>query len=760
MKYSFLLLFLFVASNTFSQKQISGTVYDKSTGETLIGAAIIEKATRYATTTNAYGYFSLKVPEIDTLVNLVVSYLGYKQLEIQVEKSDSITIRLQPQEFEIDEVVVQDNYVFANSTKNGHSKFIPQTLKSMPAFSGETDLMTFLQLVPGVAIAGDGDASMNVRGGSNDQNLFLIDDMPLYYVNHLGGFLSTFNADIIKSIDFYKSGFPLKFGDRLSSVVDVRTNDGNLNSFDVYGTIGLISSKIGIDGPVVKNKSSFLASFRKNTIPFFKWLYDLDVDFSFYDANLKFNYILSPKDRIYFSFYNGRDNVGLGDKTEGNSNKQTVSWGNIAGSLRYNKILSSKLYSNLAIGNTTYKYKELIYSKQYIDDEAQIYNNEFQSGISDYFVKTNFDYFLSGKIQLSAGYKFTYHNYVPGESKVSGTNYGSEIRDFSYPKSKAGEHNIYLQTDVFNVSGFDITGGIRTTFLLSGRSTYFLPEPRLMVTKEIGEKIKINAAYDVMHQSFHLLTRQGAGVPVEYRVPVLSIAPPEKSNQYSVGMSFFPGLKDIRISVDLYLKQLSNLVILKNGVSYTSSYMDWENTICADGEGKSKGVEILFRKPSGKTTGWIGAAFAKSVRRFEEINNGNYFPYKYDRPFEFKSYISHSFNRRVEASAIWVYGSGTPISVPIGQYYDMEGEVILIYGDRNGVRGEPYHRLDVGVTYKLYPKWGESEWNFSIINLYNRKNPYYYYSEYDNGFNGTGRLTFYKQTLFPFLPSVSYSFKF
>jgi len=762
MKYNFSILFFLLVNSVFSQNQISGTVYDKQTGETLIGATVVNKATQIGAITNHYGYFSLKAAEQNTNIELVISYLGYEQLEMQVKKTSSIPILLNPKEYDLEEIVVQDNVAVTNEMSHGLYKLLPQNLKRMPAFSGEADLTTFLQLVPGVAIAGDGDASMNVRGGSNEQNLFLIDDLPLYYVNHLGGFLSTFNSDIIKSTDFYKSGFPARYGDRLSSVVDVRTNDGNLNTFDVYGTVGLLSSKIGIDGPIIKNKSSFLASFRKNTIPFFKWLYDLDVDFNFYDANLKFNYILSPKDRVFLSFYNGNDKVGVSNEIEQNSSKQSVSWGNIAGSVRYNRILSSKLYGNLILGNTTYRYNELTYSKQVFDDNIQIFNNEFQSSISDNFIKFNFEYYPLKKVQLSTGYKYTHHTYVPGKSTVlkSNENEESEVNDFSYPESSSGEHNIYLQADFNDIAGFDINGGLRTSLLFSKQNTYFLPEPRIMVSKKIGAKIKLSATYDVMHQTFHLLSNQGAGVPVEYRIPVLSFTPPEKSTQYSLGFSYFPNLKDIQVSIDLYSKKLSNLVTLKDGVSYSSSYKNWENIIWNDGTGKSKGIEVLIRKSTGITTGWIGATFAKSERRFEELNNGNYFPYKYDRPFEFKSFFSHKINKRIEANATWVYGAGAPLSVPTGQYEDLEGEVILIYGDRNGVRAEPYHRLDVGLTYKLYPRWGESEWNFSIINLYNRKNPYYYYSDYDNGFDGTGKLTFYKQSLFSFLPSISYSFKF
>lgn len=435
MKYRFIIILILLGNYTFSQNQISGTVYDKQTGETLIGALVVDKATQKGAITNFYGHFSLKVPEQGTTVKLVVSYLGYEELKIQIEKTSSLNIQLVPKEYEIKEIVIQDNVVVDKQTNHGLYKLLPQNLKHMPAFSGEADLTTFMQLVPGVAIAGDGDASMNVRGGSNEQNLFLIDDMPLYYVNHLGGVLSTFNPDIIKSTDFYKSGFPARYGERLSSVVDVRTNDGNLNTFDVYGTVGLLSSKIGIDGPIIKNKSSFLASFRKNTIPFFRWLYDLDVDFNFYDANLKFNYILSPKDRVFLSFYNGNDKVGVSNEIERKTSRQSVSWGNIAGAVRYNRIISSKIYSNLILGNTTYRYNELTHSKQVIDNNIQTFNNEFQSSISDNFAKINFDYFLLEKVQLSAGYKFTHHNYVPGKSKVVKSNENSEVKVFSYPEN-------------------------------------------------------------------------------------------------------------------------------------------------------------------------------------------------------------------------------------------------------------------------------------------------------------------------------------
>lgn len=762
-KYILLLFLLFFNWISFAQNQITGTVFDKNTGETLIGAAVVESNTKKGVTTNQYGHFFLNVSGSDSIVELVVSYLGYKRLEVSVIKSLEINLWLEAKPFSIEEVVVRENAGLDNRLEIGHFKMNSKELNHLPSFSGETDLTTFMQLVPGVAIAGDGDASMNVRGGGSDQNLFLLDDMPLYYVNHLGGFLSTFNADIIKSTDLYKSGFPSRYGGRLSSVVDVRTNDGNLNEFDIYGTVGLISSKLGIEGPIVKNKSSFLLSFRKNTIPFFRWMYDLNVDYNFYDTNVKFNYILSPKDRIFFSFYNGNDKVSTRNNVEENKNDQSISWGNIAGSVRYSRVLSSNLYANLIIGNTTYGYKEWTAIEEHTEaNGVNIHNNKFSSSINDNFLNINFEYYPLEKLNLNLGYGFINHNFIPGESTFiqSGPGITNVKQEYGYPQSSAQEHNSYLQADIADFYKLNIQAGMRSTLLFANRENYFLPEPRISLFRKIGKKLQFKAAFDVMHQNFHLLTNQGSGIPVEYRIPVLSFAPPEKSVMYSAGVSYFPGLENIQIDIDFYKKQLHNLVTLKEGVNFSSSFNSWENIIWNDGSGTSNGLEILVRKKTGKTTGWVGSTIAKTERKFKEINNGNPYPYKYDRPFEFKSFFSHQLNERISFSATWVYGAGTPITVPVGQYYDLEGDVILLYGDKNSVRGNPYHRLDIGFAYKLYPKWGESEWNLSVINIYNRKNPYYYFTDYDIGFTGTGKMTLYEQSLFPFLPSVSYSFKF
>ncbi len=757
----FFISILFVSLISFGQDQISGTVYDKNTGETMIGVSIIDTSTMKGTITNNYGRFFLKVAGEDSVINLAVSCLGYTPITILVEKSDVINLFLEPKLFEIDEIVVTPKGINMQ-TPNRRFTILPIDLKQMPSFSGEADLITLMQLIPGVSITGDGNATLNVRGGSNDQNLYLIDDMPLYYMNHLGGFLSTFNSDIIKSTDFYKSGFSSYYGGRLSSIVDVRTNDGNLHEYNVYGTIGLLSSKIGIEGPVVKDKSSFLISARKNTIPIFRWLWNMDIDYRFYDTNIKYNYILSSKDRVFFSFYKGKDLVELRNNEKGNRNKQAVAWGNIAGSIRYGRLFSSKLYGNLIVGHTSYLYSELTDSKIITNDgETNKYFNEFLSNIRDNFLKINFEHYPREKIKLIYGYEYINHNHYPGKSTTiqSGPDYSDLNIERGFPESRVGEHDVYVQSKIDDFYRFSINAGIRTAILFSGESSYILPEPRISISKTLGN-VHLTASYDAMHQCFHTLTNQGAGIPVEYRIPVLTNAPPEKSEMVSTAISYIPKTKSFQIDIDFYTKRLNNLVTLKDGISFTAYKNNLEDIFYSEGKGQAKGIELTIRKTGGKTTGWIGSTIAKSERVFEEINNGNPFNYKYDRPFEFKIYVAHQQNMKLSFSASWVYGSGTPISIPVGQYYDLENEVVLIYGERNSIRGKPYHRLDVGINYKLSPKWGESVWSLSIINLYNRKNPYYYYADYDNGFNGTGKMTFYERNLFPFLPSISYGFKF
>ena len=488
----------------------------------------------------------------------------------------------------------------------------------------------------------------------------------------------------------------------------------------------------------------------------------MDIDYRFYDTNIKYNYILSSKDRVFFSFYKGNDLIELRNDENGNRNKQAVSWGNIAGSIRYSRLFSSKLYGNLIVGHTSYLYSELTDSEMITNNgETNNYFNEFSSNIRDNFLKINFEYYPYEKIKLIYGYEYINHNYYPGKSTTiqSGPDYSDLNINSGFPESRAGEHDVYVQSEIDDFYRFNINAGVRTAMLFSGESSYILPEPRISISRALGN-LQLTASYDVMHQSFHTLTNLGAGIPVEYRIPVLITAPPEKSEMFSTGISYIPRTKSFQIDIDLYTKKLNNLVTLKDGVSFTAFKNNLEDIIWNQGKGQTKGIELLIRKTGGKTTGWVGSTIAKSERIFKEINNGNPFNYKYDRPFEFKIYMAHQQTKKLSFSFSWVYGSGTPISIPVGQYYDLENEVVLIYGERNSNRGKPYHRLDVGINYRLSPKWGESVWSLSIMNLYNRKNPYYYYADYDIGFNGTGKMTFYEQNLFPFLPSISYSFKF
>ncbi len=639
MKILTLIVFLTTSCFAAAQQNISGMVFDKQTGETLIGATVIEKGTKNGTTTNQYGYFFLNTENSDSTVHLEASFIGYKKLVTSVKKSDRIILALVPEIFSIQEITINNRKSEDIKRITGFFKLNPRELKHFPSFSGETDLTTFLQLVPGVALAGDGNASMNVRGGTNDQNLFLLDDMPLYYVNHLGNFLSAFNADIIKSTDFYKSGFPAQYGGRLSSVVDVRTNDGNLHEFDIYGTLGLISSKIGIEGPVIKNKSSFLVSVRKNTIPFFRWLYGLNLDYNFYDTNFKFNYILSPKERLFFSFYLGNDGIAVNNTAQNGEHRQSISWGNNAGSVRYSKVWSPKLYSNLVLGHTKYKYNEISNSEHLTGKDLQNYNYEFLSAISDNFLNFNFEFYPLEKFELKAGYGITAHRFSPGKTITNqpGT------ANYSYPEFETQEHNLYFQilANPFYKLSFQV--GIRTTLLQTPLKDYLQPEPRISLLWKFSRQLNMHAAFDVMHQNFHLLTNQGAGIPVEYRIPAFLSAPPERSALLSAGISYIPENGKFQFDVDLYKKRLANLLTLKDGVNFSSANrQSLENAFWNDGKGLTKGIEITLRKNSGRTTGWIGTSVSKSERSFTMVNDGKAYPYEYDRPFEFKSFFKPS----------------------------------------------------------------------------------------------------------------------
>lgn len=764
-----LLVIYFLIIPCFAAKEriISGKVTDSKNGEVLIGASLFEKKSGKGTVTDHQGRYTLWIPVACDSVELEVSYMGYNLQSRKPDCNDiNIDWKLEPSSFNLNEVVVSSNVRRAIDPNLSSFKINKQELDALPGFAGEKDLLKYLQLTPGVKLTGDGNSNLYVRGGGSDQNLFLLDDMPLYHVSHLGNLTSTFNADIIKSADMYLGAFPAEYGGRLSSVVDVRTKDGDLYNHHQSFTLGMLTSKLMLEGPVSKGKAAYVASFRINTLPFFKLFWDMDIGFSMYDANIKLNYILSPKDRVYFSFYTGDDAMtyNLTGDTDSFSSELKTAWGNTATSLRFNHIFSSRLTTNFIIGRSMYHYSEN--SDLKMPDKSGAgednYSSHFTSNISDNFLILKANYFVSNHIKTKAGYDFYYHTYQPGQSAIKqwGTNLNTLDINLGYPRSDAFDHSVFAELIVDDIAGFSLNAGVRQNIFQSGKTAFTDFQPRIVLSRKVTSELAIKASYARVWQPFHLLSNNSAGAPADYRIPAMADAPPANSNQTSMGISYIPGNSDYEFSVETYYKLMENLADLKQGISFTTSYSDWDNILAVNGIGVSKGVELLARKTKGKSTGWIGTTLSKSTRQFDELNNGKVYPYKYDRTFDLGCLFQQQLTRKLSFSATWVFGTGLPYNIPRAQYEDIDGNTVLVYGGLNQFRQKPYHRLDMGLSYKVENRKSTGVIDFSIINLYNRRNPYIYISPPNNRPSNNNGATLYEFSLFPFMPSLSYSLKF
>lgn len=757
------LLFSALQGNaTVKERIISGWVTDAKNGEILIGATVYDNVSRNGVVTDAHGHYTLWISTPGDSVDLIVSYIGYEpQHSKQMYTETTINWKLEPLSVHLTEVTVSARRRKATDPDLASFSVNKTELDALPGFAGEKDLLKYFQLTPGVQFTGDGNSNLYVRGGSSDQNLFLLDDMPLYHVSHLGNLTSTFNSDILKTADIYLGAFPAEYGGRLSSVVDVRTKDGDLYRHHQSFTVGLLTSKLMLEGPLIEGKAAYVASFRINTLPFFKMLFDMNIGFNMYDANVKLNYILSSSDRIYFSFYTGDDAMTYdlsGNEGSFNSSIKT-SWGNTAASLRYHHVFSSQLGSSIILGRSIYRYGEN-YNLNFIgetDSLSERYKSKFSSDIADNFLIVKVNYAMSNNIRGVLGYNFYYHTYQPGHTNLekTGQNLPSVQLDSGYPGTDSFDQSLFAELIVDDLLGFSANAGIRENIFTTQATTFTDLQPRIILTRKITGELAIKMSYSRVWQPFHLLSNNSAGVPADYRIPAMKLAPPAVSRQFSGGLSYIPPYSDYEFSLEGYYKLMTNLTDLKEGVSYTTSYADWQNILATGGKGESKGIEILARKVRGRSTGWISATIAKSSRQFEDINGGNEYPYKYDRTFDLGCFFQQELTKKLTFSATWVFGTGMPYNLPQSQYEDIDGNTVLVYGELNQYRQKPYHRLDVGLSYKIENRKSIGIIDLSIINLYNRRNPYIYISQPDN----TG-IALYEFSLFPIMPSLSYSLKF
>ena len=760
-----LLLVLSSFSATAQKFTISGYISDKKSGERLKGASIIAANKNAGTTSNNFGFYSITLPKDS--VEFFVSYSGYTTFfqMILLDKDADLNIELEPGKT-LNEVVLISNRkpAIQNRTQMSSIDLPIETIKSLPRFLGEVDVLKAVQLLPGVQAGNEGQSGIYVRGGGPDQNLIILDGVPVYNVSHLFGFFSVFNADAVKSVELIKGGFPARYGGRLSSVLDIQMKEGNKNAIHGEGGIGLIASRFTLEGPFKKGKeSSFMISGRRTYIdilakPFIKKQSDgLNAGYFFYDFNAKANLKLSARDHLYFSGYFGKDKFYADEKTTDYTYKNSIKWGNLTGVARWNHLFTKKIFGNLTAHISDYLFD--IKSEDKSKTNANEYFKlRYYSGIRDYSAHYDFDIIPNPNHFIKIGTGITFHEYKPGalnskESFTGGTPTDTTIK-FRFITSR--ETDSYIEDDIRIGDKLKTNLGLHfSSFTVDGK-TFTSLQPRLALRFLLSKDLSAKLSYAQMNQYIHLLTNSGIGLPTDLWVPVTKKVPPQLSQQIAAGLAYNLQNK-YELSLEGYYKKMKNIIEYAEGASYLDATSNWEDKVEA-GKGWSYGAEIFLQKKKGKTTGLIGYTLSWTNRQFPTLNFGRTFPYRYDRRHDLKAAIVHKISDRIELSAEWVFGAGQAITLPAEKFIDANGNEILVYKSRNSFRMAPYHRLDVSATFSKVKKKHTRSWVFSVFNAYNRKNPFYIYLGYKDvpPFDQEFR----QVSLFPVLPSFSYQFKF
>ena len=792
--------FLLVCVPGLAQKRtISGYVMDAASKETLIGATVVDKNSGKGCATNNYGFYTLTLEQ--GRVDIQVSYVGYTQQNKTLDLKENLSMNFMLEtNTTLDEVVVEAtrSTVNARSPQMSVVELPVQQIKSIPTLFGEADVLKAIQLLPGVQNGSEGSAGMYVRGGGPDENLLLLDGVPVYNVNHALGFFSVFNPDALKNVTLYKGSFPAHFGGRLSSVVDIRMKEGDMQKYHGNVSVGLISSKLNFEGPIVKDKLSFNLSFRRTygdlLIKPALWIASamnpemskLNTGYSFYDLNAKLNWKISDKDRLYLSFYTGDDGINFGvrykdyevDDAQYNNNMGIKwRWGNKVASLRWNHVMSQKLFMDASVNYTQYRHhlgmdmsEETIYHYEgqtlNVKDE---FNMAYKSGINDITAKVDFDYTPLPNHEIRFGGNYTYHMFRPEVQSAKMVS-GNEVEIDTVTGSSnvyAHETALYFEDNMTFGDIFRVNAGVHySTFTVEGK-TYHSVQPRLSTSVMLASNLSLKAGYAYMTQYVHLLSNSSLSLPTDLWVPVTKNIVPMNAHQVSLG-AFYELPKLFDISLEGYYKTMDNLIEYKDGASFFGSSDTWENKVCM-GRGWAYGIEFLVQRSFGKTTGWIGYTWAHSKRKFDregmEINGGKVFPAKYDRRHDLSITVQHKFSERFDLSGTWVFSSGNCGTLGTQVYeglMDDWGNIPTINAlERNNFRLGNYHRLDLSVNFHKQKKHGIRTWNISVYNVYNHKNPFIVYTDYGwDEATQTERKRLMQASLFPIIPSVSYSFKF
>lgn len=755
-----------------SQVQISGYVLDALTGERLIGANVFDILSKRGTSTNAFGYFNISV-DSNTSKTLCFSFVGYEKADLAITlfTDTVVSVYLTPGR-NIEQVDVEYNRRNELAEMNSTTLSM-KTVKMLPSLGGEHDLIKALQLLPGVQSGSEASNGLYIRGGGPDQNLVMIDDVPLYYVNHLGGFISIFNADAIHHVKLIKGSYPARFGSRLSSVVDVRLKEGNMRQTSFSGSIGMVTMKAMLEGPVKRDTSSYLIAVRRFMYdllmrPFTKIVNEFSsFGYTFYDVNVKYNHVFSNKNRLFYSFYVGKDRsvIRIKMKEQYYKSIDTNDWGNLATSMRWNHVFNPKLFSNLTAYYTQYFYQldEVYQLDSTLSGEAYRQKSSFRSGINDLGIKLDFHYDVFSKYALSFGLGSVAHRFVPSSTTVNiHSVFGKTNKEYGGGILNAFESYAYLENQFDITSGMNLNVGGRYSFYTVDQQTFRNFEPRIVLGLKLNQSSALKLGYTEMNQYVHLLSSSTTGIPADYWLPATSALKPSNARQIgfsfeheSIGGEYF-------WSIEPYYKEMSELVEFKQGYARLTNAKNWMNRIEASGTGKSYGVECYIEKKKGLYTGYLGYTLSHTNRQFNSLNNGKAFPYKYDRLHDVSLVVMRKLNDNLDLSATWVFGSGNAFTMAEGKYNIITNYNRLnigdIYSDKNAYRLNPYHRLDLALNHRKKTAWGERTWSFSVYNAYNRKNPYFYF--WDVVDTSTQELGLYQFSYFPIIPSISYSFKF
>jgi len=801
MRTHLVLCFLFFSLVTSAQERItiSGYVKEQGSLEQLPGVNVYIQDTPYGVVTNSYGFYSLTLPASDSAI-LSFSFVGYEKTERKISLSKNIQLSIFLNAInQLEEVTVsarrQEDYV-SRSAQMSQIEIPISQIKKIPAFFGEKDVMRVLQLMPGVQKGSEGQTGLYVRGGGPDQNLIILDDAVVYNANHLFGFFSIFNSDALKSVELTKGGFPARYGGRLSSVLEMNMKEGSKDKLHGEGGIGLISSRLTLEGPISKGKSSFLISGRRTYIDFLaKPLIanqqkgadsQVKPGYYFYDLNAKMNYDFGHNDKLYVSGYFGRDVFYANEKSSSSETKAGLDWGNATATMRWNHLINQKLFVNTSFIFSNFRFGVSSYSKDINDtNDGDEFSLQYDSRIRDLGLKTDFDFYPSTKHAIKFGGQATFHKFIPSAFAIKGSFLDTPITRSVQPVNTL-ETGLYIEDTWQALDALKMNIGFRLSSFETETKTYFRPEPRFSAALRLAKDFSFKLSYARMNQYVHLLSNTGLGLPTDLWVPTTDKVAPQQSKQLAMGFAKDLERPALTVTLEGYYKKMNHILNYKEGSSFLSingdnaNELTWEDNVTS-GKGWSYGLEFLVQKKIGRLSGWVGYTLSWTKWQFPELNFGKTFYPRYDRRHDLSIVGIYEVNKRITLSATWVYGTGNALTIPVSRYTGVRdnfqrtvdqngksvlqwrGQLVNEYGEKNSYRAEAFHRMDVAIQFHKKKKRHERTWEFGLYNAYNRRNPFFYNTDQvstQEGQNFVTKNVLKKYSLFPVLPSFSYNFKF